>query len=112
MALRFDGKALRPGTYRRRAERGLCRRAWSRAEKGGAPMSTRSVIARVGEHEGQFSGRYVHADGYPTGMGAFLWNALHGHFKNDLGKMLVYLIDASHAQYGWSALLGKDFTLK
>ena len=75
-------------------------------------MSTRSVIARVGEHEGQFSGRYVHADGYPTGMGPTLWTALHRHFKNDLSKMLAYLIDAKHAQAGWSALLGKDLNLK
>ena len=28
-------------------------------------MSTRSILARVGEHEGKFSGRYVHADGSP-----------------------------------------------
>jgi len=75
-------------------------------------MSTRSVIARIGEHEGQFRGRYVHADGYPTGMGPTLWTALHGHFKNDLSAMLVHLIDARHAQAGWSALVGKDFRLK
>ncbi|SRR6266576_58459 len=75
-------------------------------------MSTRSVIARVGEHEGQFAGRYVHADGMPTSMGATLWNVLHGHFKNDVGKMLAYLIDAKHAQCGWSALVRKDFNLK
>jgi hypothetical protein len=75
-------------------------------------MSTRSVIARVGEHEGKFSGRYVHADGMPTSMGATLWNLLHGHFKNDLGAMLAYLIDAGHAQAGWSAIVDKDFTLK
>ena len=75
-------------------------------------MSTRSVIARVGEHKGKFSGRYVHADGMPTSMGARLWSLLHGHFKNDLSAMLGYLIDAPHAQCGWSALVGKDFSLK
>jgi hypothetical protein len=75
-------------------------------------MSTRSVIARVGEHEGKFSGRYVHADGMPTSMGATLWNLLHGYFKNDQGAMLAYLIDAAHAQAGWSAIVDKDFTLK
>lgn len=74
-------------------------------------MSTRSVIARVGEREGQFTGRYCHSDGMPTSMGAFLWKALHGHFKNDLGKMLVYLIDAPHAVAGWSALVEKDLKL-
>lgn len=75
-------------------------------------MSTRSVIARSGEHEGQFFGRYVHADGMPTSMGACLWSLLHGHFKNDLSAMLAYLIDEPHAQCGWSALVGKDFKLK
>jgi hypothetical protein len=70
------------------------------------------VIARVGEHEGKFSGRYTHADGMPTSMGACLWSLLHGHFKNDLSAMLAYLIDAPHAQAGWSALVGKDFKLK
>jgi len=45
-------------------------------------------------------------------MGPTLWTALHGHFKNDLGKMLAYLIDAKHAQCGWSALVGKRFDLK
>jgi hypothetical protein len=53
-------------------------------------VSTRSVIARVGEHEGKFAGRYVHADGYPTGMGSTLWTALHGHFNNDLSATLTY----------------------
>ena len=75
-------------------------------------MSTRSVIARIGEHEGKFAGRYVHADGMPTSMGATLWSLFHGHFNNDLQKLLAYLIDAPHAQAGWSALVGKDFRLK
>ncbi len=69
-------------------------------------------MARVGKHEGQFSGRYVHADGMPTSMGMTLWNLLHDHFKNNLRAMLAYLIDAPHAQAGWSALVGKDFKLK
>ena len=75
-------------------------------------MSTRAVIARVGEHEGKFAGRYVHTDGMPTSMGATLWNLLHGHFKNNLPAMLAYLIDAPHAVGGWSAIVGKDFSLK
>lgn len=75
-------------------------------------MSTRSIIARVGEHEGQFAGRYVHADGMPTSMGKTLWSLLHGHFRNDLKAMLAFLIDAPHAVAGWSAIVGKDFTLK
>src|ERR1035437_9421653 len=75
-------------------------------------MGPGSLIARVGEHEGQFRGRYVHADGMPTSMGATLWNLLHGHFTNNLLAMLAYLIEAKHAQCGWSALVGKDFSLK
>src|ERR1043165_6593873 len=74
-------------------------------------MSTRSVIARA-TGEGTFEGRYVHSDGMPTSMGAFLWESLRGHFKNDLGIMLAYLIEAPHAQAGWSALVGKDLRLK
>ena len=45
-------------------------------------------------------------------MGATLWNLLHGHFKNNLPAMLAYLIDAPHAVCGWSAIVGKDFSLK
>jgi hypothetical protein len=74
-------------------------------------MSTRSVVGRTAEREGEFRGRYVHADGMPTAMGKTLWSLLHGHFKNDLSAMLVYLIDAKHAECGWSALVGKDFSL-
>ena len=62
--------------------------------------------------DSQALANYVHADGYPTGMGPTLWTALHGHFKNDLPAMLRYLIDAPHAVCGWSAIVGKDFSLK
>lgn len=74
-------------------------------------MSTRSIIGRTIGHEGQFSGRYVHSDGAPTDMGAWLWQSLRGHFRNDLKAMLRYLIDAPHAICGWSALTGKDLSL-
>jgi hypothetical protein len=73
-------------------------------------MSTRSVIARVGEHEGEFAGVYHHSDGYPTGLGAYLWNFLHGYFHGDLAAMLRVLIDEHPA--GWSCIVGKDFSLK
>jgi hypothetical protein len=73
-------------------------------------MSTRSVIARVGEHEGEFSGVYHHSDGYPTGLGAYLWKHLHQHFKGNLATMLRTLID-EHAS-GWSSSVAKDFRLK
>jgi hypothetical protein len=75
-------------------------------------MSTRSLIGRVGKTENSFNARYVHCDGAPTSMGAWLWGSLHCHFQNDLGKMLTYLIDAPHAVAGWSALVGKELTLK
>jgi len=75
-------------------------------------MSTRSIIARTREQEGHFAGRYVHSDGMPTSMGAFLWSLLRSHFQNDLGKMLAYLIDAPHAVCGWSAIFDKDFNLR
>jgi hypothetical protein len=73
-------------------------------------MSTRSVIARA-TGEGKFEGRYVHADGFPTSLGAWLWKSLRGHFQNDLHKMLTYLIDAPHAVCGWSGLVDKDLNL-
>lgn len=73
-------------------------------------MSTRSVIARVGEHEGEFAGRYHHWDGMPTGLGQALWKLLHGHFDGDLDAMLKVLIDRHPA--GWSTVVGKDFSLK
>jgi hypothetical protein len=72
-------------------------------------VSTRSVIARVGEHEGEFSGVYHHWDGAPTSLGTYLWNLLHGHFKNDLGKMLRTLLD-QHSS--WSTIVHKDFNVK
>jgi len=73
-------------------------------------VSTRSLIARVGDHEGEFAGVYHHSDGYPTGLGAYLWNFLHGHFHGDLAAMLRVLIDEHPA--GWSCIVGKDFSLK
>ena len=47
-------------------------------------MSTRAVMARVGEHEGEFSGVYHHADSYPTGPGACLRKLLRVYFQNNL----------------------------
>lgn len=63
-------------------------------------MSTRAVIARVGEAEGTFRGVYSHSDGYPTWMGPHLWNLLFVTFSGDLKKMLAELIDGHPA--GWS----------
>jgi hypothetical protein len=72
-------------------------------------MSTRGVISRIGKSEGEFAGRYHHSDSMPTGLGAALWSHLHGHFKNDLSKMLRVLIDEHN---GWSNIVGADFRLK
>jgi hypothetical protein len=65
-------------------------------------MSTRGIIARTTGHEGQFAGRYLHWDNYPTNRGPQLWRMLHDEFKNNVEKMLVYLIDKHPA--GWSTL--------
>jgi hypothetical protein len=73
-------------------------------------MSTRSCILRPGlEHESP-SGRYIHADGYPSGVGKTLYHAIREHFQGDIAAALKLLIDDHPA--GWSALAGADFTLK
>jgi hypothetical protein len=65
-------------------------------------MSTRSIIARVGKAEGEFSGVYAHWDGMPRTRGPLLWKILHEEFNGDLKAALVYLIDEHRA--GWSSL--------
>ena len=71
-------------------------------------MSTRSIIARqVGDG---WEGRYHHSDGYPSGVGKALYDAYNGHFKQDISKMLSYLIDEHPA--GWSNLVGADLRKK
>jgi hypothetical protein len=65
-------------------------------------MSTRSVIARTGKTEGQFSGVYSHWDGTPTSRGPLLWRIVHEEFKGDLKAALIHLIDKHPA--GWSSL--------
>ena len=72
-------------------------------------MSTRGVIAKVGEHEGEFSGVYHHWDSMPSSLGKTLVELLRGHFKNDLTKMLRVLTE-EHC--GWSTIVGKNFRLK
>jgi hypothetical protein len=74
-------------------------------------MSTRGIIARS-TGEGTFIGRYHHSDSMPTSLGKFLWDLFHGHFQNNLDKMLTYLIDVPHAVCGWSTIVDKDFSLK
>lgn len=65
-------------------------------------MSTRSVIARA---EGDaWAGRYHHHDGYPTGVGARLWEMLHNDFGGNVEAMLHVLVDMHPA--GWSSVWG------
>lgn len=70
-------------------------------------MGIRSVVARP-SGDG-FEGRYVHWDGYPSGVGASLWAAHHGHFGGDVEAMQRYLIDDEPV--GWSSLAGIDWDL-
>ncbi|HXA78710.1 MAG TPA: hypothetical protein VNV41_16365 [Candidatus Acidoferrales bacterium] len=69
-------------------------------------MSTRSVIARAGKHEGEFAGIYSHWDGAPHSRGPLLWKIVHEEFKGDLKAALAYLIDKHPA--GWSSLDNKN----
>lgn len=65
-------------------------------------MSTRGIIARVGEHEGTFKGVYNHSDSYPTWMGPHLFEMLHETYGGNLKQMLKDIIDKHSA--GWSSV--------
>jgi len=69
-------------------------------------MSTRSVIARIGASEGEFSGVYVHWDGAPSTRGTLLWKIIHEEFKGDLKSALAYWIDKHPA--GWSSIENRN----
>ena len=72
-------------------------------------MSTRAAIARLTcVSPVKWAGRYHHWDGYPSGLGATLWELYHGHFGRDLDAMLQVLLDNHPA--GWSSLHSSDFT--
>lgn len=67
-------------------------------------MGTRSVVARpMGDG---FEGRYVHWDGYPTGVGAAL---LRG--SQQLGTAALRKLLVEDEKVGWSSLCNADFTL-
>lgn len=70
-------------------------------------MSTRSAIARP-TADG-FAGRYHHWDGYPTGLGATLFQIHTEVFNGDTERMLEVLIDEHPA--GWSTINGADWSL-
>jgi len=71
-------------------------------------MSTRAAIGRT--HGDGFLGVYHHWDGYPTGLGAALWELQRSQFGGDLAQMLRVLIDEHPA--GWSTINGADFSLQ
>lgn len=64
-------------------------------------MATRAVIARTTDGI-NFKGTYHHWDGYPTGLGVRLFELLKGRFKNNVGRMLTFIIDTHSG--GWSTL--------
>lgn len=66
-------------------------------------MSTRSIIARIGKNEGEFSGVYNHSDGMPRTQGPVLFQIIASEFKGDLKSALRYLIDEHPA--GWSSII-------
>ena len=65
-------------------------------------MSTRSVIARP--TAAGFQGRYIHWDGYPSGVGQQIYDLFQGHFGKDFGRLQQVLLDEHPA--GWSSLAG------
>ncbi len=69
-------------------------------------MSTRSCIARK-TGESSFVGVYHHWDGYPSALGATLYELYNAHFHKDLAAMLSFLIDQHPA--GWSTINNADF---
>ncbi len=63
-------------------------------------MSTRSVVAR--QRGDGFKGRYVHLDGYPSGVGARLYELC-----NALGaEQTLKVLTEDH--YGWSSIHQSD----
>jgi hypothetical protein len=71
-------------------------------------MSTRSIVARPDAEHG-WEGRYVHSDGYPTGVGKHLFEQYHVHFEGHPDLMAAKLVDGE--PIGWSALAGYDLSL-
>lgn len=68
-------------------------------------MSTHACVAKP---DGEaIDGRYVHFDGYPSGLGVTLIEGLE-RFDGDLVAMTTKLID--NERVGWSVLAGSDLT--
>lgn len=68
-------------------------------------MSTRSMVARKTENNG-FIGRYIHWDGYISGVGLSIMYAVE-HFGFE--KAVSVLLDEHPA--GWSGIAGCDWSL-
>ena len=68
-------------------------------------MSTRSCIARV-EGDG-WRGVYHHSDGYPSGLGCYIFRSIRREWSGDAGAFLDYAL--SH-DGGWSSLFSPDPT--
>src|ERR1700735_4713008 len=72
-------------------------------QKAEGVMSTRGIVARIGESEGHFKGVYCHSDGMPPSLGALLFQMLRENYRGNLKAMLADLIDKHPA--GWSSLI-------
>jgi hypothetical protein len=64
-------------------------------------MATRAAIAK--RREGGWTGVYHHWDGYPTCLGAHLWDLLHNRYAGNMGRLVADVIDAHPG--GWSHLM-------
>lgn len=72
-------------------------------------MGTRSVIGvYTSEADREWKGRYVHWDGYPSGVGAALHENLHQHFAGVVKELLEVVLAE---KIGWSAIVGKNLKL-
>lgn len=71
-------------------------------------MATRALIAR--KTENGWEARYHHWDGYPSGLGATLYDIYGRVFQGDIDLMLKTLLDDHPA--GWSTINGADWDLE
>lgn len=69
-------------------------------------MSTRAAIGRPTDVG--WVATYHHLDGYPTGLGAALFDAYHTAFDGDLARMTTILIDDHRG--GWSTIIDADWS--
>jgi DNA-directed RNA polymerase subunit N (RpoN/RPB10) len=71
-------------------------------------VSTRAGIARwTDKTKKEWAGRYHHWDGYPSGLGATLYQLVRSKTLGDLSTTLRVLIDDHPA--GWSTINGADW---